>query len=385
MNYDMTLFWSGIEEHSGSGLAKAGAKQGELWFVTNPTETYPTYMIMGGGGGDNDTGPVLEQFDVTVEHVTLYWQETATSWRSMDVWGLKHKNLIYGGKSVDITAVQALADADESGFIIPLHEAIYKSMSLKDATQMSTACCFLVFNCYQVVKQKWYQTGIFQIIMIIIIIVITVVTVGSGTGPAAALYASIGTAIGFTGMAAVIAGLAITMIASMILMKVIGMVATAAFGEKIGAIVTAVAAVVMIVYGTSLMNGGNWAAALSQLTSPQNLMAITNAVGNGIVQYEQAEISDIQQQTQDMLDKYNTQTKAVADQYVSTFGIGNGTINPLDLTDSTVSSRSSLVLEPPSVFLNRTLMTGSDIAELNSTLISQFTSLTLDLNQNLAT
>jgi hypothetical protein len=30
-------------------------------------------------------------------------------------------------------------------------------------------------------------------------------------------------------------------------------------------------------------------------------------------------------------------------------------------------------------------MTGSDIAELNSTLISEFTSLTLDINQNLAT
>jgi hypothetical protein len=45
----------------------------------------------------------------------------------------------------------------------------------------------------------------------------------------------------------------------------------------------------------------------------------------------------------------------------------------------------TLTLEPPSTFLNRTLMTGSDIAELTSTLITQYTSLTLDMNQNLVT
>ncbi|MDR5839316.1 hypothetical protein [Caballeronia sp. LZ034LL] len=383
MDYDMSVIWSGIEETVGSGL-RPGAKKGDLWFEVNPSSTYPVYSITY-GSGDNNNGPELHTETIVMEHVTLYWQETTTSWRSLDLYGLKHQNMIYGGKSVDISSVEALQDADESGFIIPLHEDIYASMSLIDATQMSTACCFLVFNCYQIVKKKWYQTGLFSVVMVVIIIAITYVSLGSGTGPAASFYAGIGTALGFTGVAAVIAGLALTMIASMILLKIVGMVATAAFGDKVGAIVTAVAAVVMIVYGSGLQNGGGFAEGLAQLTSPQNLLALTNAIGNGVVQYEQGEINDIAKQTQTMLDQYNTETKAVADQYLSTFGAGMGTINPLDLTDSSASSRGAFVSEPPSVFLNRTLMTGSDVAELNSALISQFTALTLDLDQNLAT
>jgi hypothetical protein len=235
-----------------------------------------------------------------------------------------------------------------------------------------------------VVKQKWYQTGLFQIVMIIIIIVITVLSWGTATGPATAAYGAIGAAIGLTGTAAIIAGFVISMIAAMILMKLIGIAAKAAFGDKVGAIVSAVASIVMIVYGAGVANGGGFAEGVSQLTSPQNLLAITNAVGDGIVQYQQAEISDIAQQTQDMLGQYNTQMKAVADKYADTFGSGVTLIDPLAVTEASTSSHA-MVIEPPSAFLNRTLMTGSDIAELNSTLISEFTSLTLDINQNLAT
>ena len=71
---------------------------------------------------------------------------------------------------MDISAKEALEDVEESGFIIPLHEGVYRAMGLKDSTQMATACSFMVFNCYQVVKKKWYQTGIFKIILVVILI-----------------------------------------------------------------------------------------------------------------------------------------------------------------------------------------------------------------------
>jgi hypothetical protein len=379
LNFDMLISWNGVESSFGTGLVDPAHKVGDIWWKINGADTFSQTI-------STTQDPTVLPFVTShqVPNVTLYWQVDENNWKALTLYGLKHQNFIYNGKSVDISITDAINDTEESGFIIPLNAEIYKSMSLTDATQMATACVYLVFNCYQVVKQKWYQTGLFQIVMIIIIIVITVLSWGTATGPATAAYGAIGAAIGLTGTAAIIAGFVISMIAAMILMKLIGIAAKAAFGDKVGAIVSAVASIVMIVYGAGVANGGGFAEGVSQLTSPQNLLAITNAVGDGIVQYQQAEISDIAQQTQDMLGQYNTQMKAVADKYADTFGSGVTLIDPLAVTEASTSSHA-MVIEPPSAFLNRTLMTGSDIAELNSTLISEFTSLTLDINQNLAT
>jgi hypothetical protein len=379
INFDMKISWNGIVDTFGAGLADPAHKAGDIWWKINGADVFQKTIRT---SQDPSVPPFVTSYQVS--SVTLYWQVDDNNWKAFTLYGLVHQNFVYNGKSVDIGITDAIRDTEESGFIIPLHEEIYRSMSIVDATQMSTACCYLVFNCYQVVKQKWYQTGIFTVIMIIIIIVITYLTWGAGTGPALQAYGAIGAAIGLTGTAAIIAGMAITMIASMILLQVIGMAAKSLFGDKVGAIVQAVAAVVMIVYGAGVANGGGWTEGLSSLTSPQNILAITNAVGNGIVEYEQAEIKDVLKQTQDMLDQYNTQMKGVADQYADVLGNDMGSIDPLTLTDSTVGSLRAFTPEPPSVFLNRTLMTGSDIAELNSTLIANFAALTLDINQTLS-
>jgi hypothetical protein len=381
MNFNIWMNWNGVEETSGAGMKSADHPVGDMWFEIESPDTYEeTYSSVG------DTGVSTTTNTITVTRVTLYSQVSANNWTALTLLGLWHRNLIYGGKSVDISAVDALRDTDESGFIIPLHEGIYRATPLVDGTQMATACCFLVFNCYEVVRKKWYQSGIFAVVMIIIIIVITIVTLGTGTGPATAGYAAIGTAIGLTGTAAILAGMAITMIASIILMKVLSLVATKIFGDKVGAIVGAIATVVIMVVGMNLIGGGSWTTALSSLTSPSNLLKLTAAVGNGIAEYTQASANDLIKQTQDLMSQYNASMEQVSALYAENIGTGMGVFDAMTLTDSTVGSlRGPMVLEPPSTFLNRTLMTGSDIAELNTALISQYTSLTLDLDQNLVT
>jgi hypothetical protein len=383
MNFNIWMFWNGIEQTSGAGMKSADHKVGDLWFEIGAPDIYEeTYAAVG------DTGVSPTTNASTVTRVTLYFQQTANNWKALTILGLWHRNLIYGGYSVDISAVEALNDTEESGFIIPLHETIYSDTSLADATQMATACSSIVFNCYQVVRKKWYQTAIFSIVMIIIIIVITIVTWGSGTGPAAAAYGAIGEAVGLTGTAAIIAGMAITMIASMVLMQIIGRVAKALFGDRIGAIVSTIATVVVMVVGAYEMGGGNWTTALNSLTSPSGILQLTSAITNGASQYLEAQSSDVIKQTTDMLNQYNDSMSQVSDLYAENIGTGLGQIDPLMLTDSAVGSLRqlpTLTLEPPSTFLNRTLMTGSDIAELTSTLITQYTSLTLDMNQNLVT
>jgi hypothetical protein len=381
INFNMKISWNGVERSSGAGMKSADHKVGDVWFEINGSDAYDQAYP---GTPDDPLSRLFNTFQVS--NVTLYNQVDSNNWTALTLYGLTHQNMIYNGKSVDISVIDALNDTSESGFIIPLHEGIFQDTSLVDATQMSTACCYAVFNCYQVVKQKWYTTGLFQVIMIIIIIIITIVSWGSGTGPAISAYSAIGTAIGLSGLAAVLAGLAITMIASMLLMKLIGVAAKALFGDKVGAIVGAIATVVVMVVGANMEAGGNWTTALSSLTEPQNLIALTSAVGNGIAEYTQYEVKDVIKQTQDMLGQYNTEMKQVSDLYAQNIGMDQGMFDPMALTDvAAVSPRAAMTVEPPSSFLNRTLMTGSDVAELNSSLISQYTSLTLDLNQNLVT
>ncbi|WP_244832396.1 hypothetical protein [Caballeronia sp. TF1N1] len=379
LNYNMKISWNGVEEKAGAGM-QAGHAVGDMWWTVNGADTFTQNIRV---ANDNGTGLYVNSFQVP--NVTLWWQVDDNNWKSLTIYGLKHQNMIYNGKSVDTGITDALKDTEESGFIIPLHEEIYREMPLKDATQMGTACVYLVFNSYQVVKKKWYQTGLFSVIMIVVIIVITIVTWGGGTGPAAAAYGAIGAAVGLTGTAAIIAGMAISMLAGMILSKVLGVVSKAIFGEKVGAIIGAVATVVAMVIGTSMANGSNWTTALSELTKPLNLLQLTNAVGQGVSEYIGYETQDIIKQTSDMLESYNEKMGNVEDAYQALGLTDLAQFNPMQLTDVGAGATAPHQYEPADSFLNRTLMTGSDIANLQNALISQFTSLTLDPNQNLVT
>lgn len=384
MNYNIQMFWNSVEESTGAGMQSPEHAVGDMWWTINPTETFDqtTYYV-----GDSDI--VVYDDVITVESVTLYSQVTANNWTALTLRGLVHRNLIYGGNAVFTSAVDALNDTEESGFIIPLQEDIYRTTPLVDATQMATACCYLVFNCYKVVKKKWYQTGLFTVIIIIIIIIITYFTWGSGTGPASAgllgTNAAVGAALGFTGTMAIVVGAIANAIAAMVLMKLIGLAANKIFGEKIGSIVGAIAAVVAIVVGTSYANGGNWTTAMNSLTSPSNLLQLTSAVAGGVSGYLGAETQDVIKQTSDMLESYNEKMADVQDAYQATGMTDLAQFDPMQLTDTSVPQQHGHIYEPADSFLNRTLMTGSDIASLQNMLISQFTSLTLDPNQNLVT
>jgi hypothetical protein len=378
LNFNMKISWNGVEPASGAGMADATHKVGDIWWTINGSDIYTKSLRPG-----NDLAQVIN-LSTQVSSVTLWWQVDANNWKSLTLYGLVHQNFIYDGKSVDIGITDAINDREESGFIIPLHEEIFRSTGLKDSTQMATACVYMVFNCYQVVKKKWYQSWWFSVIMIIIIIVITWLTWGTGTGPATSAYGAIGGAIGLSGTAAVIAGIAISMIAAMVLSKVLGLIAKAAFGDKVGAIVGAIATVVIMVVGMNMAAGGSWTTALSQLTEPATLLTITNAIGQGVNEYMAVETQDVIKQTTEMLESYNAKQADVQDAYRA-LGLDNmASFDPMQLTDTGKPTQQH-VYEPASSFLNRTLMTGSDIAELTHALISQFTSLTLDPAQTLVT
>lgn len=372
ISFDMVVTWKVLEETTGFGLKEAGRKPGELWWeyvgIENVSQTYVS----------NEAGTFPAEKDV--DHVRLHWQVDGNSWRTLDFWGLEHRNMIYGGKQVEILSGEALADEEESGFIIPLHEEILKRTPLVRATQMSFGCAYLVLNSYKIVKEKWYQTGWFKVLLIIIIVVITIVTGGAGAGSAGLLgtNAAVGAALGYTGAAAAIAGAIANAIAAMIVTRLLGLVSTALFGDKFGTIIGAIASLVVLQVGAALNSGGSFASAFQDMTKAENLMKLTEAALNGTSGYIKANTAENLQnmmvETQTLLNDYNEQSKVVAGRMEELFGGTNDAVDPLSLTEVSLPTRGEL----PDTFLARTLMTGDEIAELSTEMLSSFAELTLN-------
>lgn len=371
MNYNMTVSWSSLEEVTHTGLGKPDATTGDLWWTQGATQEFEEYYRGGRESGGWTTRTITREF------VTLNWQDSPTTWRAISMWGLHHSNTVYKGKSVGTSAKSALADADESGFLIPLHEDILKGMSLKDSTQMSTACTYIVFNCYTVTKQKWYQSSWFKIVIVVVAIVITVVTAGAGSPASAGLLgtaAAVGAALGFAGTIAIIVGTIANAIAAMLLTQIISAGATALFGEKVGAIVGAIASVVAVSAGTSMSSGQGMAAGFSNLSSAENIMKLTVAAGGGLAEYMGAETQDVIKQMEELVKEYSAISKEISDLYAASFGMGEVVVDPMQLTDA---SRYAIVPENAHTFLSRTLLTGSEIADMTNSLLSNFASMTL--------
>ena len=343
----MVITWDKITLTSGAGLKRANAKVGDVWLTPWNNSTQIIHQV------------------------------TQNRWEMVTVDNLLHQNLVYGNKAVNITANEALWDADESGFLVPLHYETVRKMSLVDSTQMMTAGTFIVFNSYKIVKQKWYQTGIFKIIVFVAIVALTIVFAPAGA--AAGAWLAIGTAIGLSGILAIVVGAVIMQLVTMLLMKILSIVGVAVFGEKFGMIFAAVATFVAVSMGTGMLNGQSLSSAWGSMMSASNLLQLTNAVGSGIAGYMQASTQGIIQDTQKLLDNYNKESKHVSELFAQNIGYGRGAIDPMSLTSSPLGN----FMETEAQFLLRTLMTGSDIAELSMDMLTNYSAYTLSTDLHL--
>lgn len=368
--FDMTVEWNYIFETSHTGTAWEGAKKGEL-----KTQMGETITLTRKSYRTNTQGDLVEYTSSkTMPAFEMLWQTGNDTYKKLTVYGLRHRNMVYKDKSVDSTAKEALDDADESGFLIPLHTNIYRSMSLVRSTQLSTACTYLVLNSYKKVKQKWYQSGAFKIAVIVVAIVISVASMGTGSAAGAGIlgaYGSVGAALGFAGIAAIIVGAIANAVAAMVMMSILSAASTALFGDKLGIIVTAIASFVAMNVGTALSTGTSMSTMIANMANAQNLTMLTSSVGNGISQYINASTADTIRKTEEVLQQYNTYSKAIQSKYQEMFGTdGSGIIDPL----------SFIGIESLDCFTNRTLMTGSDIASLSMDMITNFADITTNID-----
>jgi hypothetical protein len=379
LGFDNRFTWVSIIETNHTGLGKLDAVDGDIWFENSDALTWTIKT----GTFTRDTFDTSYVIPRSLDQMTLFKQTSASTYSKLTIWGMVHENFIYGGKSVRTTLKDGVADVDESVFIIPLHNPTVKSLGIKDFTQLSLSNTFITFNSYQVVKQKWYESFVVMLIVMIVIIVLVALFAPITLGAAPGLLgtnAAVGTAVGLTGVSAAIAGAAINAVAGVILAMVITEVATSIFGEKLGAIIGAIVSFA-ITYGIS--SGGSFSVAANNLLDAQTLLSITSAIANGYSGYVKAEGLEIQA---DMEDAQNVYDKAVEgiEELMRSMGLYNDLLfNPLSLTDSvkgnSKKTNGSYVPETVDQFIGRTTMSGSEIADITLSMVSNYSEFQLTL------
>lgn len=374
LNYDVIINWNGMARASGTGMRAPSGKVEAVWWEVGADLEYEEILYY---GSTETTVPRSR------EQVTIFYQVDETHWESITIWDLLHRNMIYNGKAVEIGAKQAILGLDddgnvqpyeESGFIVPLNYDIFRDMPLVKSTQMATASCYLVLNCYKVVKKKWYQTFIFQVFLIVVIIAISFVfpPFGASSGGILGSNAAVGMTLGLTGAAAIVIGGIVNAIAAMVVAKLVGVVSAEVFGAKWGAIIGAIAAFAAMSVGSSLANGGSLSASLSQLGSAQNLLALTNSVGQGVQGYIGATIEEMQNKLTKLQSEANEKQAGIDDLYAANIGSDRAYLDPYGAI-----SHQPYLAESSDLFLSRTLMTGSDIADFTNSLITNFAEWTI--------
>ena len=382
-DFDLRLTWISIQEEFFSGVSQAGATAGDAWVEKGSVTTWTTHL---GTGNVRDRGfSSYWNPTNTIEQFFVYWQTDADTYKRITVYGMVSENFIYGGKSVRITAHEALDDTDPSGFLVPLHDATVRAMPLVDSTQMATANTHIMFNSYQVTKKKWYQTFLgFLFIIIAIIIVAVLINPAAIGGLSGALgtNAAVGGALGLTGTAAIVAGAVTNALAAIIISQAITTVSVAAFGEKWGSIIGAIASFA-VNFG---MTNGFGSFNMTSFMTPQNLLAFSGALANGYAGWTQANIAEIQEEMAENQSEFDDQMDHIQDLLNQLGGNNDLSFNPMSLTDSAKgngsSSSGSYLPETVDEFIHRTTMTGSDIVEITLAMVTDFTDLSLMLPEN---
>ncbi len=299
----------------------------------------------------------------------------------LEILGLQHRNYVYQGHSVTLNAADALTSteekAGESGFLIPLHYPTLQTMGLLKSTQLSSSSSYLVFNTYVQQKIRWYQRGLFKVILVIASVALSVVFAPAGMAAVGILGTNIavGTAIGITGaMTAAIVGGVVNAIAALVLTSIISKASVKLFGEKWGAIIGTIVSFVSMQYGYAYGSTGTFNVDWSKIMNVDNIMNLTNSVSNAYSQWLNADTADIFASMEEVKTNYEGELEKIENMADEILGMTAGIIDPMMLTDA-----SEYLGESSETFMGRTLLTGSDIAELTHSMIENFTDISLEL------
>lgn len=203
------------------------------------------------------------------------------------------------------------------------------------------------------------------------------VTGGAGASTAGLLgtAASVGATLGFTGLVALIVGAVANAIAAIILSQIIALGANALFGDQLGQLVGTLASIIAVNMGSSMAAGKGFAATFGQLGTAENLLKLTAAAGKGYNDFINNQTSSLIDATNAVASSFEEASKKIQELYKTNLGVGiNRTFNPMDFLQAT--RIDPFIPESSSAFLSRTLLTGSDIANMTNGMLSNFAQIT---------
>lgn len=373
-HYNIDISAAGGEKFNGTGYhPRSKDKVGTAWRYIHSSVS----IKQRGYSGGEDAGHYYYYDEVQV--IRFGTQITEDSWEEYEFFDLVHTNHVLNGYTVQTYADEGISKGENGSFLVPLNEGVFRDMNIIRRTQLSLECSYLVINYYERIKVPWYASGFFQIVIVVVVIVVAVYTGGIGAGTAGMLgtAGAVGAALGFTGMAAVVAGAIANALAAAIVSAIITQASTAIFGDKFGKIIGAVVSMV-VTWGAannwnfSSMNPGNM---LQNMTKADNLLKMTMS---GVQMYGEhmamkaqevmAETASLVQEYEEQMERINAMTQEF---------LGNTGIDPM-----TISEATRMVLETPEDFMTRTLMTGDDIVETTIGLIEDFPTAELYLKES---
>lgn len=351
--------------YSSSGSGSTVSLTTKKLFNLNYNLSWTSYSKSSGSGMYNSTIKVGEVIIGDDDPTVIVRQVSSTQWKSISVTGLKYTNTIHRGKSLGNTAKEEFdshLSTEESELLIPLHNTVFKKMSLVDATQMATSCSYMLMNYYSETKSSWYQSGAFKIVMIIVVIVVSVYTGGAAAGAGgnlAGIGGAAASAIGLSGLAATVFAAITNAIAGLIVSRIITAASTAIFGDRIGLIIGTIVSMVAITSMNNYFAGKP--INLADAFKATNVLEMTTKVAGDISTLMQQDIMDMQKRMEKEKEEFDKESDKLNQQFISEFG-NRGVLDPLKFLEA--QERNQLVFESPDQFFARTLMTGSDISEV---------------------
>jgi hypothetical protein len=372
----MQYSWFNIDEEIHSGLGKVGAKKGDYWWavpnnVTQPYlywyKIYITGVVKAIQENDTDGNGSINQ-----ARISLYHQIDENTYTVLHIDGLEQRNYVYEDKHVLTLGKGVIKDKTNKEFIVPLHIPTLKKLSILKKNELILRSHNIIFNSYQIVKKKWYQSGLFTAILIIAIVIITVYTAGTDSITSSWLALEIGAATGVGSATAkliaflIIAG--VDMLAAIVLTYTFQKGFEQFVDKDIAKILSTISTIITLAYTGDVSSFSN----LSNFASIDNLLMITNAVLDSNMLLKNN--LELQNEVSTLSTEYNKLVKII-DSKNKEIGLVN---DPVNMLQETVLSSSTFINESPRDFFTRTSLTGSDIINISKSSVYDFVNLSLN-------
>lgn len=223
-----------------------------------------------------------------------------------------------------------IGDEEEKILLIPLDKAVTDSYSLPQREQLYSRALHIVFNSLVVVKVKWYQTGIFKVVMVIVAVVISFYTGGTAAGIYSALAAGAYQA-------------AAILILTMLVEYVVFSLAFKLFVKTVGAKLAFAVAIAAAVAGAAgALNAGG----LSGAPWARDLLAISSGLSRAVSSQIQLDMRELAGDFEDF-EKYKAEQLKVLESGQDLLE-GNTWLSPFTIFG-----------EKPQDFYNRTVHSGN--------------------------